>query len=249
MEGKISIKPEPILNLGDFQITNSYLTSLIVTLILVFAIFWYRKQLSLKSDQRSAVFYFIHFINKAIYDFTVSLFGQQKAEIFFPVIASFFVFILIQNWFGLLPGVGSISIKVIEEGEPHKYHLLRGATADLNLTLALAIFSVFLIQYYGIKILGFKEYLKKFINLANPIAFFTGVLEIISEFSKIISFAFRLFGNIFAGEVMIAIIAGLMPVLLSFPFLVLEVFVGLIQALVFSMLTAVFINSAIQKHH
>ncbi|GIW62964.1 MAG: ATP synthase subunit a [Patescibacteria group bacterium] len=249
MEEKISIKPEPILHIGDFQITNSYLTSVIVSLLLIALIFWYKKQLNLKSDHRSKLFYFIHFINTAIYEFTASLFGSKKTDIFFPIIASFFLFILVQNWFGLLPGVGSIYIKVIEHGQPHKYHLLRGATADLNLTLALAMFSVILTQFYGIKILGFKEYISKFINFANPIAFFTGILEIISEFSKIISFAFRLFGNIFAGEVMIAIIASLMPILMSFPFLVLEVFVGLIQALVFSMLTAVFINSAIQKHH
>ena len=154
-----------------------------------------------------------------------------------------------QNWFGLLPGVGSIVVEVYEHGEKFHVPLFRGANADINSTLALAIVSVAMTQYYGIKSLGFKGYISKFINLSNPINFFTGILEIISEVSKIISFAFRLFGNIFAGEVLLVIIALLIPILASFPFLLLELFVGFIQALVFSVLTAVFLSIAVEKHH
>ena len=97
--------------------------------------------------------------------------------------------------------------------------------------------------------MGFKAYVAKFYRLKDPVSFFIGTLEIISEFSKVISFAFRLFGNVFAGKVLLTIIAFLIPVLASFPFLVLELFVGFIQALVFSMLTTVFISVAIAKHH
>ena len=106
-----------------------------------------------------------------------------------------------------------------------------------------------MIQVFGIKFLGFKDYIKKYINLTNPINFVLGILEIVSELSKILSFSFRLFGNIFAGEVLLTIVAFLVPVLASFPFIMLEIFVGFIQALVFSMLTAVFISGAIAKHH
>jgi len=127
--------------------------------------------------------------------------------------------------------------------------ILRAATADLNMTLALGVIAFILIQYYGIAFVGFAGYAKKFLNFSNPISFFTGILEIISEFSKIISFAFRLFGNIFAGEVLLAVVAFLVPVLASFPFLLLEIFVGFIQGLVFSMLFAVFLSMAIAKHH
>lgn len=127
--------------------------------------------------------------------------------------------------------------------------ILRGNNADLNTTMGLALISVFLIQVYSIKYLGIKGYLQKFFNFTNPILFFVGILDIISEISKVISFSFRLFGNIFAGEVLMTIIAFLIPILASFPFLLFEFFVGLIQAMVFSMLTAVFINGAIQKHH
>ena len=126
--------------------------------------------------------------------------------------------------------------------------LLRGNNADLNATLALAIISVLMIQYYGFYFLGFKAYISKFLNFKDPIYFVLGILEIISEISKILSFAFRLFGNIFAGEVLLTIVAFLVPVLASFPFLMLEVFVGFVQALVFSMLTSVFLSLAVSKH-
>ena len=172
---------------------------------------------------------------------------KDKTQLFFPIIASFFLFILFSSWFGLIPGVGSILIKHGKESEP----ILRAGTADLNLTIALALISVILSQYFGIKYVGMKKYIKKFINPTNFLTLFTGVLEMVSEFSKIISFAFRLFGNIFAGEVLIAVVVFLVPVFIpaSFPFLLLEIFVGAIQALVFSMLTAVFFNMAISEHH
>ncbi len=128
--------------------------------------------------------------------------------------------------------------------EPAFTPLLRGATADLNTTIALAIVAVVAIQYYGFKNLG-RHYTSRFINVTNPINFFVGMLELISELSKIISFAFRLFGNIFAGEVLLAVIAFLMPFFVPLPFLLMELFVGFIQALVFSMLTAVFLNVAV----
>ena len=156
---------------------------------------------------------------------------------------------ILKNWFGLLPGVGSFLIKVVEEHGEVFIPLLRGNNADLNTTLALAIISVVSIQFFSIKYLGIKKYLHKFFNFSDPISFFVGILDILSEFSKVLSFAFRLFGNIFAGEVLLTIVAFLVPVLASFPFIGLEIFVGFVQALVFSMLTAVFISGAIVEHH
>jgi F-type H+-transporting ATPase subunit a len=122
--------------------------------------------------------------------------------------------------------------------------LFRGATADINTTLALAITAVVSIQYFGFKTLGL-HYSTRFLSFKSPISFFVGLLELVSEISKIISFAFRLFGNIFAGEVLLTVIAFLMPFILPLPFLMLELFVGFIQALVFSMLTGVFLSVAV----
>ncbi|MGB9883201.1 MAG: F0F1 ATP synthase subunit A, partial [Microgenomates group bacterium] len=156
---------------------------------------------------------------------------------------------ILNNWAGLFPGVGSVLVKVVEHGKVEYFPIFRGNNADLNTTLVLALIAVIYIQYTGIKYLGFKNYIKKFINLTNPINFFVGILETISEISKIISFSFRLFGNIFAGEVLLTVMAFLIPVLVSFPFLVLEIFVGFVQALVFSMLVAVFLSGVTSKHH
>lgn len=235
---EISIKAEPIFHILGFPVTNSFLTSTIVMLLtILICIFYYRQS---QRYIKKGFYYVIKFVVNAIFSLFESVLAE-KTHIFFPILFSFFFYILLQNWFGLLPGVGSILY--------HRVPLLRGNSADLNTTIGLALISVFLIQYYSIKYLGIKGYLQKFFNFTNPIMFFVGILEIVSEFSKIISFSFRLFGNIFAGEILITIIAFLVPILATFPFLLFEIFVGFIQALVFSMLTAVFINGAIQKQH
>lgn len=234
----ISIKAEEIFELFGFQITNTLLLSVVVCIFFtIVAVIYYRSSFK---PVKGVFFYFVNFILKGIYQLFESVL-KEKTEFFFPILGSFFLFIIFQNWFGLLPGVGSLLYKHAP--------LLRGNEADLNSTLSLAIISVILIQIFGIKFLGFKGYIGKFISFKDPISFFTGILEIISEFSKVISFSFRLFGNIFAGEVLLTIMAFLVPILASFPFLLLEVFVGFIQALVFSMLTAVFVNVAITKSH
>ena len=235
---EISIKAEKIFKIFGLEITNSLILSIVVSF--VFTIFAIKYFFDSQKNSKTKFYYFVNFFLKIIYQLFRSILNE-KVDYFFPLLASFFIFILIQNWFGLLPGVGSILF--------HHVPLLRAGTADLNTTLSLALLSVIITQISGIKYLGFKNYLKKFINFTNPIAFFTGILEIISEFSKIISFSFRLFGNIFAGEVLLTIMAFLVPILASFPFLILEIFVGLIQALVFSMLTAVFLNLATSKEH
>jgi len=136
-----------------------------------------------------------------------------------------------------------------EEEKIEQIPLFRGNNADINATLALALVAVAMVQVYGVKFLGFFTYIKKFIDISNPVNFVLGILEIMSEVSKVLSFTFRLFGNIFAGEVLLTIVAFLVPVLASFPFLILEIFVGFVQALVFSMLTSVFFSLAVSSHH
>lgn len=228
----ISLRPEKLFEIFGFPITNSLLlTWILLILFSVFAYFFFKESEKKHSDFAT----YVRIILKPVYDIFESLM-KEKADLFFPLLASFFFFILFSNWSGLIPGVGSVLY--------HEEPILRAPSSDLNTTFALSLISVFLIQYYGFKHLGFK-YSSKFINFKNgPLGFALGLLEIISEFSKILSFAFRLFGNIFAGEVLLVIVASLIPVLASFPFLMLELFVGLVQALVFSMLTGVFLSVA-----
>lgn len=130
----------------------------------------------------------------------------------------------------------------------HVVPVLRAPSADLNVTLAFALWAVFFVQLFGLQALGLN-YLTKFFNFREgPLGFIIGILELVSEFVRIIAFAFRLFGNIFAGEVVLMVMAFLFPYLLPLPFYGLEVFVAFIQAVIFSVLTLVFMSLAVQAH-
>ena len=250
----ISLAAEKIGTIFGFPITNSLLaTWLVMTVLIVFSLAATRKMSLVPSGLQSVA----ELIVGGLHDFFSSVTGHYVDK-FFPLIASLFLFIITANWMGLLPGFSTIGFYHTKEvviaetnGEAPKKEtetefvpLLRGATSDLNTTIGLALVAVIAIQYFGFSLVG-PHYGKKFLNFKDPISFFLGILESMSEVSRIISFAFRLFGNIFAGEVLLAVIAFLMPFLVPLPFLTLELFVGFIQALVFSMLTAVFANVAV----
>jgi len=233
---QISLAAEKIGFVFGFPITNSLLaTWVVMAILIVFSIVATRKMTLVPSGIQSIA----ELVTGGLYDFFTSVAGKHIKQ-FFPLIASFFLFILVANWFGLLPGVGTVGFYEAGKFLP----LLRGPNADLNMTLALAIISIVAIQYFGFKTLGF-HYSTRFVNFKGPIDFFLGILEIISQFANILSFTFRLFGNIFAGEVLLTVMAFLMPFIVPLPFMALELFVGFIQALVFSMLTAAFLNVAV----
>jgi len=178
------------------------------------------------------------------YQFIESILDDRLTPKVFPIAISLFIFIALGNLGGLLPGVGSIMIDTLSHGGQKELPLFRALTADLNLTFALAIIAIAVNQYFTIKLIGWKKYLHKYFNFSSPINFFVGVLEIISELSKILSFSFRLFGNIFAGEVLLTVMYYLIPLGVPIPFLIMEIFVGLIQAFVFALLFVVFIKVA-----
>lgn len=247
----ISIKAEKIFEVAGFPVTNSVVLSLMVTCLFFFLAQFYYISLQKEAGKKNWLFYLIHGAFQSLYDLNKSIL-KEKTPYFFGLLGAIFFFVAFNSWSGLIPGVGSVLIEVGDHGHEHDIPLLRAATADLNTTLALAILAVVLVQYYGLKYLGVFEYMGKFINFKSPIDFIVGLIELLSEFSKIISFSFRLFGNIFAGEVMITIIASLIPVYASFitgPIFLFEYFVGFIQALVFMLLTAVFTGLAMTKEH
>ncbi len=244
----ISVSAEPIFHIGGLKITNSLFMSLLVTFFLVIiAIFVYFQTPKSGKSKKSLLFLFSEMIIEAFYNFFRNIAGEITDRLF-PLVITLFLFIIFSNWIGLLPGVGSIGFYEYEGQEIIFVPLFRGPNADLNTTIALALISVGVTQYLSIKNLGIKIYLARFINFKNPIKFFVGILELISEFAKILSFSFRLFGNIFAGEVLLMVMIFLIPVLVPVPFLILEVFVGFIQALVFTMLTTIFVVVATQHH-
>lgn len=169
---------------------------------------------------------------------------DYKNSVLFSLLFCVFIYILISNWFGLLPFVGSLMLHT----NGHAVPVFRAPTSDLSVTASLAIASVLLTNALGISSSGIK-YLSKYINLKTPIDFVVGLLELISEIGKILSFSFRLFGNVFAGEVLLAVITSLTYGVFTLPFFGLEIFVGLIQALVFFLLTTVFISVAMSHEH
>ena len=242
-EVHISLKAEEIISFFGFSITNSILATWLVMVMLIVVSLLVTSKLTMVPSRLQSIF---EMVLGGIYDLFKTITGE-KIKKFFPLVGTLFIFIIFLNWMGLIPGVGSIGLRSVVHGKKEFIPLLRAGSADINTTLAFAIVSVVLIQFYGFTTLG-KEYLGRFINLKNPINFFVGLLEIMSEGTKVISFAFRLFGNIFAGEVLLTVVAFLMPLFAPLPFLVLELFVGFIQALVFSMLTAVFLSVATTSH-
>lgn len=214
---------------------------------------------------------------EAIYEFLANFLRGilgERAEKMLPLLITFFLFILVANWIELFPGfdtVGLMEHVPEDEGhavrqvgpllflshEPGEYALvpfLRAANTDLNVPLALALISVFMTQVYGVQALGWG-YFYRFINikaltggLMGVMNFLVGLLEMLSEFTKIISFGFRLFGNIFAGMVLLLVISSLVPFVAPIVFYILELFVGAVQALVFMMLTAAFTAVATAGH-
>lgn len=231
----ISLTAEPLFHLGPLVVTNSLLTSWVVVIILIFFAVSLSRRISVIPSYAQLL---LEIPIEALYNVVRGVAGH-RAVVFFPYVATFFLFILLSNLSGLIPGVGTIGVK--EHGALVPF--FRAPTADLNTTLALALVSVGLVQYHGLKTFGTK-YLSKFFTLKNPMLTFVGLLEFLGEIAKVISFAFRLFGNIFAGEVLLVVTSSLIPIIAPVPFYGLELFVGLIQAVVFSMLTLVFLNMA-----
>jgi F-type H+-transporting ATPase subunit a len=158
-----------------------------------------------------------------------------------------FIFILTLNWIGLLPGVNAIGIYKESHGELGLVPFLYPANTDLNITIGFAIVAFFAIEIIGIAMLGFWKYGRKFINFSSPLNFLIGIIELFSELARLISFSFRLFGNIFAGKTLILIAIFFVPFILPVPLLAFEMFVGLIQAFIFAVLTLFFIKLAIQE--
>ena len=238
----VSIAAERLFNIGPLPVTNSLLvTWLAILFIIIITILIRSKQNIIPVGIQNVVEYLLEYFYGLVCDVFES---EEKGRKYFPLVMTIFIFVLMINWLGLFPGVGSIGFSHYTEGEKIFVPLFRGAAADLNTTIALAFISVFMTQVFSIKEIGIKGFVKRFIKLKSPIFFFVGILELISEFIKVISLAFRLFGNIFAGEVLLLVMIFLVPFIVPVPFLALEVFVGIIQALIFALLTLFFIRFA-----
>ena len=236
MEHGIVLKPEILTFYKGFPITNTLLVSWIAMVFLILISLISRLNIKIIPSKLQNV---LEMIIEGGYKLTEDLAGSKKAKLFFPFMMTFFLFIITANWLGLLPGFGTITYK----SQP----LFRAINSDLNMTLSLALVSATFTHIFAVKYLGVKNYLLRWVAL-NPIFLFVGILEIISEFTKIVSLSFRLFGNIFAGEVVLTTISSIFAFVLPLPFYFLEIVVGFVQAAVFAMLTLVFMVLLSEKH-
>ena len=216
---------EKLFSFLGIDFTNTFILAILCALLLiVFFLIGFKKKEMIPGKTQN----FFEFILESLFGLFDSMSGdRKKTEEIFPLVATLFIFILISNLLEILPGVGV-------------FPFLRSPSSDLHFTLAIAIFSMGFIHFLTIKKLGGIKYLKKFIVLNNPILFFVGMLEAMGEFTKTLSLGIRLFGNLFAGEILLIVISSMISFIVPLPFLGLEIFVGFIQALIFSSLITVF---------
>ncbi len=255
---------EEVFHLFGFPITNTIIAAWVTVFFLVRFSFEATRRMKLVPGRLQGAF---EFLLGWLYDFCQSAAGEQNGRRFFPIVATIFLFVAFNAWLGLLPGFGSITVNTAE-GEV--VHLLRPASTDINMPLAIALMSVAFVQYFGLRSLG-RRYVTKFINvggffrslgqimkgkvgvglsglLTGMIEIFVGFLELLSEFIHILSFTFRLFGNMTAGEILIMVAIFLVPWLFALPFYGLELLIGFLQALIFGGLTLIFLTLAVAHH-
>ncbi|HEU0050432.1 MAG TPA: F0F1 ATP synthase subunit A [Patescibacteria group bacterium] len=248
----VPIAAETVFTIGTFPVTNTQINATVA--LLIFFVLAIVVRIGLKERPGKIQ----NFIETAL-EWVLGYFDQvtrsrEKSKKFLPLVGTLFFFILVSNWMSLLPGTGSIGLMHGTEWIP----LFRPATSDLNLTLAMAIVSVISAHAVGIGTVGLWKHINKFIQIGglwksikkfNPIAILTaliefvvGLIELVGEFAKIASLSLRLFGNVFAGEVLMTVMASLFAFFLPLPFMALELIVGIVQATVFSLLTLVYLT-------
>lgn len=255
---------EPILSVGGFSITNSLLTAWIAVLVILVMVYFLRRKVKMIPGYFQSIFEIIIEQGLNLADLVTN--DRKLSNKIFPISLTVFIFVLINNFLGFFPGVGSIGFIQQHGGHDVLVPLFRGGTADINTTLALGLISVIGANIFGAISIGTWKMFNKYINLEvflsipkkikkdptvlvlAPIQFFVGIFEIIGEIAKVASLSFRLFGNIFAGEVLLISMSLLVAYFVPIPFLFLEFFVGFIQALIFSILTIVYFTIAASSH-
>lgn len=243
----IHLAPEVVGHVLGVPITNTLLTVWLVIAVLVLGAYLIRRKLSMVPGKVQVL---AELVVGGAYDYVAEVLeNKDLARKFFPLIMTIFIFILGANWIGLLPGVDSIGLVEVHDGHEVLVPLLHPANTDLNVTIALAIIAFVTIELAGVFLLGFLKYGGKFVNFKSPLGFLIGIIELFSEIARLVSFSFRLFGNIFAGKTLIVIAIFFVPFIVPVPVLAFELFVGFIQAFIFAVLTLFFIRLAIEEPH
>ncbi len=260
----VELPAEEVATVFGIPLTNTILASWLTVITLVLLAFFITRTMRLVPRRWQML---LEFGMGSLLGFCQRVAGEKHGRQFFPIVSTIFLFVLVNAWFNLIPGFGSITIM---SPEGRAVPLLRGANTDINTPLALALVSFAAVLYFGLKSTGVK-YLRNYFNFGGIFhgiaelfkghlktafgSFFTGVInafigliELLSMLTRIISFTFRLFGNMTAGEILLLMAAFLIPFLFALPFYGLELLVGFIQALIFAGLTLVFLTLAVSTH-
>lgn len=254
---------ETVFHISGFAIKNSMIAMWITMLFLVIFSFVVTRRMKIVPGRLQSVF---EAILGWLYDLCCSVAGPENGRRFFPIVATIFLLVGFNAWFGLVPGFGSITAHTAEGVVP----LIRPANTDINTPLAIALVSFVFVEITALRSVGIR-YLKKFLNfgefshsvgkifkgkvgsglfglVTGGINIFTGLLEGLAEFIRIISLTFRLFGNMTAGEILLLVAAFLLPFVVPVVFYGLELLIGFIQALIFSGLTLIYVTVAVTPH-
>ena len=261
----VSLPAETVFHLASFSVTNTLIASWFTIFVLVGLSYVGTRKMKLFPGRTQAM---AETIVEGLLDFVESVAGKKHARMLFPGVATIFIYVISNAYLALLPFFGSIGIY---EHEGEFVALFRSANTDVNVPLSIAIMSFIFVETWGMRSLGVSHYLSEFINVAQLgqglkqlltgkirpaimnivfgfISLFVGVLEIFSHLTRMVSFTFRLFGNMTAGEILILVSCFLIPLVFTIPFYGLEMLIGMIQALIFSGLTLVFGTIAVSPH-
>lgn len=271
---EIALPAEPVFTLPavGFAVTNTLLATWLTMLLLIVGSIVVTRNMGMVPGGLQNL---VEWGLGVLLGLAESVAGERGRK-FFPLVATIFIFLLVSNWMGILPGFASVGliheahhgghqaqqvsvlglrVNILQAGEVGEHEtgwtvfsFLRSAATDLNTPLALALISVLMTQVVGVQAQGLRYFSKFTPSFKDVLGLIVGPLETVGELAKIISFSFRLFGNVFAGEVLLAVLAFIVPYLVSVPFMGLELFVGLMQAFVFAMLTLVFMSMATMGH-
>ena len=243
---EVHLAPQKVFSVGGFAVTNTLLSAWLTSLVIVLLFGLGTRRMALVPGRMQG---FLEFFIEALYGFVRGIAGERYAKPFFPILATIFIFVAFNAWMALLPIYPNVGyMGETEEGRRYvATHIFRSAGTDINMPLALAVISFVFFEVWGFR--AHKAgYLREFFRFGNPIQTFIGLLELISHFIRVISFTFRLFGNMLAGEIVLFMMTFLTIFITPIIFYGLEILVGGVQALVFMGLTLVFAVMAVASH-
>jgi len=265
----VALPAEPVFHVGHFSITNTLIASWFTILVLVGVSIFLTRKMKLIPGKRQGL---AEVVVEGLLNFVEGIAGKKHARMLFSGVATIFIYVISNAYLALLPFFGTIGIHGHEGEHGAEFAaIFRAANTDVNVPLSIALMSFVFVESWGMRAIGVSHYLGEFINVrqflqglkelftgkikTGPmnivfgfISLFVGVLEIFSHLTRMLSFTFRLFGNMTAGEILILVSCFLVPLVFTIPFYGLELLIGMIQALIFSGLTLVFGTIAISPH-